>query len=174
MYVERTSKTRRNCVILLGSLQILQAVQYQAVAQVSNTLPPATPVAPVPVLSVSPNTGGSTLDQLRATKSDSLELQFASGFSCRTGGGDTPSLVLYGDSGSLVAPITGIAGTRAGAALVIPLYRPKRDVCNKSLELHNAASVLELAEKMVTSGAMTNEEYMKLSRRIKESVLGLR
>ena len=47
-------------------------------------------------------------------------------------------------------------------------------MCNKSPELHNAASVLELTEKMVTSKAMTNEEYMKLSRRIKESVLGLR
>lgn len=71
------------------------------------------------MLSVSPNTGNSTLDQVKATKSDQLELQFPSGFTCRAGGGDTPAFVIYGDSGQLVAPLTGISGLRAGGMSVI-------------------------------------------------------
>lgn len=125
------------------------------------------------MLSVSPNTGGSTLDQLRPPRSDSLELQFPSGFTCRTGGGDVPSLVLYGDSGQLVAPLTGISGLRAGMALVVPLYRPKRGVCDRPMQLQNALSELELAEKLVTAGAMTNAEYMLLAQQIKQRALGV-
>lgn len=127
----------------------------------------------MPVFSVSPNTGGSTLDQLRPPKSDSLELQFPSGFTCRTGGGDVPAVIVYGDSGELVAPTTGIAGLRAGMALVVPLYRSKRNICDQPMALQNALSLLELAEKLVTSGAMSNAEYLELAKRIKAQALGL-
>lgn len=127
----------------------------------------------MPVLSVSPNTGGSTLDQLRPPKSDALELQFPSGFTCRTGGGDVPAVIVYGDSGQLVAPTTGIAGLRAGMALVVPLYRSKRNICDQPMALQNALSLLELAEKLVTSGAMSNAEYLELAKRIKAQTLGL-
>lgn len=122
------------------------------------------------MLSVSPNTGNSTLDQVKATKSDQLELQFPSGFTCRAGGGDTPAFVIYGDSGQLVAPLTGISGLRAGMALIVPLYQGRRHVCDRPMELQNALSELELAEKLVTNGAMTNEEYMKVADQIKKKV----
>ncbi len=102
-----------------------------------------------------------------------MELQFPSGFTCRAGGGDTPALVVYGDSGQLVAPVTGISGLRAGMAVVVPLYRPKRGICDKPMELQNALSLLELAEKLVTAGAMTNAEYMELAKRVKRTTLGL-
>lgn len=125
----------------------------------------------MPLLPFSPNTGGSTLDQLRPPKSDSLELQFPSGFTCRTGGGDVPAVIVYGDSGQLVAPTTGITGLRAGMALVVPLYRSKRNVCDRPMQLQNALSELELAEKLVTSGAMSNAEYLELAKRIKAKAL---
>lgn len=38
------------------------------------------------------------------------------------------------------------------------------------MELQNALSELELAEKLVTNGAMTNEEYMKVADQIKKKV----
>lgn len=133
------------------------------------------PVTPPPaaVLGVSPITGGSTLDQLRPPKSDTLELQFPSGFTCRVGGGDTPALVLYGDSGQLSAPVTGLSGLRAGMAVMVPLYRPKRAICDRPMALQNALSELELAEKLVTAGAMSNAEYLELARRVKARALGL-
>jgi hypothetical protein len=125
------------------------------------------------VLGISPNTGGSTLDQLRAPKSDQIELQFPSGFTCRAGGGDVPALIAYSDSGQLQAPVTGIAGLRAGMALVVPLYRPRRNICDRAMQLQDALSLLEVAEKLVTAGAMSNDEYLKLAQRIKRQTLGV-
>ncbi len=124
-----------------------------------------------PILTTSPITGTSTLDQIRPTKSDQIELQYPSGFTCRITGGDTPSLVFYGDQGQLQAPVTNLSGLRAGAAVVIPLYKSKRNMCDKSMTLQNALSELEVAEKLVEIGAMTNEEYMDLANRIKREAL---
>ena len=75
-------------------------------------------------------------------------------------------------SGQLVAPVTGISGVRAGVALIVPLYKARRDVCDKPMQLQNALSELELAEKLVTAGAMTNEQYMKVAEKIKRVILG--
>lgn len=144
----------------------MQAVYSKALGQVQS---PASTTS-IPVLSVSPNTGNSTLDQIKATKSDQLELQFPSGFTCRAGGGDTPAFILYGDSGQLVAPLTGISGLRAGMALIVPLYQGRRHICDRPMQLQNALSELELAEKLVTNGAMTNEEYMKVANQIKKKI----
>jgi hypothetical protein len=126
-------------------------------------------------ISVSPITGGSTLDQLRPAKGDAIDLQFPSGFSCRVASGDVPSVIVYGDQGSLGAASTTLAsGTRAGLAVIVPLYRTRRAMCDKSMELQNALSQLEIAEKLVTTGVMTNEEFLELSRRIKAQTLGVR
>lgn len=125
-------------------------------------------------ISVSPNTGTSTLDQLRPAKGDAVDLQFPSGFSCRVSAGDVPSLIVYGDQGSLGAVDTTLAsGSRAGLAFILPLYRSRRHICDKSMTLQNALSQLEIAEKLVTSGAMSNEEFMALSKRIKALTFGL-
>lgn len=125
-------------------------------------------------ISVSPITGTSTLDQLRPGKGDAIDLQFPSGFSCRVASGDVPSVIVYGDQGSLGAASTTLAsGTRAGLAVIVPLYRTRRAMCDKSMELQNALSQLEIAEKLVTTGAMTNEEFLELSRRIKAQTLGV-
>lgn len=169
--MDRPSSGRWAAIAALVNVSILQIVHGEALAQISQ--PPAQPVAPVPVLSVSPNTGGSTLDQLRSPKSDQLELQFPSGFTCRAGGGDTPAFIVYGDSGQLVAPVTGISGVRAGVALIVPLYKARRDVCDRPMQLQNALSELELAEKLVTAGAMTNEQYMKVADRVKKMIFGI-
>ena len=124
-------------------------------------------------ISVSPNTGTSTLDQLRPARGDGLDLQFPSGFSCRVTSGDVPSLIVYGDQGSLGSENTTLAmGSRAGIAVILPLYRSRRAMCDKSMGLQNAMSQLEIAEKLVTTGAMSNEEFLELSRRIKAMVMG--
>ncbi len=80
-------------------------------------------------------------------------------------------MVFYGDQGQLQAPVTNLSGLRAGAAVVIPLYKSKRNMCDKSMTLQNALSELEVAEKLVEIGAMTNEEYMDLANRIKREAL---
>lgn len=173
MHLEGAARTVGHAIATAIGISLLQALHGQALAQQlpAGAAPGITP--PAAILGISPNTGTSTLDQLRAPKSDSIELQFPSGFTCRTGGGDVPALVFYGDQGQLVAPVTGIAGLRAGMAVIIPLYKPKRSICDRSMALQDALSILEIAEKLVTSGAMTNEEYMALARRVKEQTLGL-
>ena len=40
------------------------------------------------------------------------------------------------------------------------------------MKLQNALSQLEIAEKLVSSGAMTNEEYLKLAKKIKAMAFG--
>ena len=129
--------------------------------------PPANSIT-TSAISVSPNTGTSTLDQLRPARGDGIDLQFPSGFSCRIASGDVPSLIIYGDQGALGSQnFTLATGSRAGMAFVAPLYRSRRAMCDQSMQLQNAMSQLEIAEKLVTTGAMSNEEFMELSRRIK-------
>lgn len=53
-------------------------------------------------------------------------------------------------------------------ALVFPLYRARRDTCDKAIEIYNALSKLEAAEKLVQAGAMKNDEYMRLAEKIKQ------
>ena len=85
-----------------------------------------------------------------------------------------PSLVFYGDRGQFNAfnNSTQVEAGRLGAAIVLPLYRGKNNTCDQAMKLQNALSQLEIAEKLVTSGAMTNEEFLKLARRIKTSAFG--
>lgn len=61
---------------------------------------------------------------------------------------------------------------RLGAAIVLPLYKPKGSTCDQALKLQNALSQLEIAEKLVSAGAMTNEEFLKLARKIKANAFG--
>ena len=125
-------------------------------------------------LTINPTNGTSTLDQLQPTKSDSVEYEFPSGFRCKIGGGDTPSLVLYGDGGKLgTIDSTGLTGNRYGVAFVLPLYQRKHKSCDEPMKFYNVLNKLEIAEKMVTTGAMTNEEYMKLSKKLKKEIFGI-
>jgi len=140
----------------------LQAVHGQAVAQETQ------------ILTTNPVTGGSTLDQIKRVKADGVELQFPSGFTCSVSGGDGPSLSFYGDSGALDGVAgSGISGLRAGMAVVIPLYRSKRAICDRPMELQNALSELEIGEKLVDSGVMSPEEFEVLAHRVKRQALGL-
>jgi hypothetical protein len=133
-----------------------------AVAQTANSL------------TINPTNGTSTLDQLNPTKSDSVEYEFPSGFRCKIGGGDTPSLVFYGDGGKLATiDNSGLTGNRYGVAFVLPLYQRKHKSCDEPMKLYNVLNKLEIAEKMVTTGAMTNEEYLKLSKRLKKEIFGI-
>ncbi len=90
------------------------------------------------------------------------------------GGGDVPSLVLYGDRGQFNAfnNSNQVEAGRIGAALVMPLYRSKSSSCDPAMKLQNALSQLEIAEKLVSSGAMTNEEFIRLARKIKTMTFG--
>ena len=125
-------------------------------------------------LTINPTNGTSTLDQLNPTKSDSVEYEFPSGFRCKIGGGDTPSLVLYGEGGKLGSiDNTGLTGNRYGVAFVLPLYQRKHKSCDEPMKLYNVLNKLEIAEKMVTTGAMTNEEYIKLSKKLKKEIFGI-
>jgi hypothetical protein len=125
-------------------------------------------------LTINPTNGTSTLDQLNPTKSDSVEYEFPSGFRCKIGGGDTPSLVFYGDGGKLATiDNSGLTGNRYGVAFVLPLYQRKHKSCDEPMKLYNVLNKLEIAEKMVTTGAMTNEEYLKLSKRLKKEIFGI-
>lgn len=103
-----------------------------------------------------------------------MELDFPSGFRCKAGGGDVPSLVFYGDRGQFNAfnSSTQVEAGRLGAAVVSPLYRSKGNTCDQAMKLQNALSQLEIAEKLVTAGAMTNDEFVKLARRIKATAFG--
>lgn len=136
---------------------------FSAVAQTANSL------------TINPTNGTSTLDQLNPTKSDSVEYEFPSGFRCKIGGGDTPSLVLYGDGGKLATiDNSGLTGNRYGVAFVLPLYQRKHKSCDEPMKLYNVLNKLEIAEKMVTTGAMTNEEYIKLSQKLKKEIFDLK
>ena len=134
-------------------------------------------------LTINPTNGTSTLDLLRPSKTDTLEYDFPSGFRCRLGGGDAPSLVFYGDTGSLGSGTSdnlgssnnsGLNGTRYGAAIVVPLYRGKTGNCDEAMKMYNVLNKLEIAEKMVTTGAMTNEEYIELTKQLKKEVFGMK
>ncbi|MCP4683932.1 MAG: hypothetical protein GY867_00655 [bacterium] len=130
--------------------------------------------AQVEVLTTNPIVGGSTLEQVKPVRKDSVELQFPSGFTCSVSGGDGPSLSFYSDAGGLDGVRgAGISGLRAGVALVIPLYRSKSAVCDRPQVLNNALNELELAERLVDAGAMTPEEFRILARRVKQQALGL-
>jgi len=117
----------------------------------------------------------STLDQLDPAKSDCVELEFPSGFRCRIGAGDVPSLIAFADQGSLGALNNSslVSGARAGLAFIMPLYRRRAGTCDRSMQLQNALSQLEIAEKLVSSGAMTNDEFLQLARKIKAMVFGV-
>lgn len=166
MYFWRSSQpSLRLGLTLAGGLSLLQVAAGPALAQ-SNQSQQS--------INLSPNTGTSTLDQLKPARADSVELDFPSGFRCKAGGGDVPSLVFYGDRGQFNAfnNSTQVEAGRLGAAIVLPLYRSKANSCDQAMKLQNALSQLEIAEKLVSSGAMTNEEYLNLARRIKATAFG--
>jgi hypothetical protein len=85
-----------------------------------------------------------------------------------------PSLVFYGDRGQFNTfnNSSQVEAGRLGAAIVLPLYRSKSGICDQPMKLQNALSQLEIAEKLVSSGAMTNEEYLKLAKKIKAMAFG--
>lgn len=85
-----------------------------------------------------------------------------------------PSLVFYGDRGQFNAfnNSTQVEAGRIGAALVLPLYKSKASTCDQAMKLQNALSQMEIAEKLVSSGVMTNEEFLKLAKRIKATAFG--
>ena len=58
-------------------------------------------------------------------------------------------------------------------AFIMPLYRRRAGTCDRSMQLQNALSQLEIAEKLVSSGAMTNDEFLRLARKIKAMVFGV-
>ena len=62
------------------------------------------------------------------------------------------------------------AGLRAGMALVVPLYKTRKGICDRSMELQDAMSELDLAEKLVTAGAMSNAEYLEVTKKIKKAI----
>lgn len=100
-----------------------------------------------------------------------MDLQFPSGFTCRVTGGDGPAIVLYGDGGRLNADLGSAAtGLRAGMALIVPLYGPRRGTCDEVVEIQNALSKLEAADKLVQAGAMKNDEYLRLAEKVKQKL----
>lgn len=121
-------------------------------------------------ISISPNTGTSTLDNLKPTRGDQIELEFPSGFRCKVQSGDKLSAIIYGDQGSL----SGIAGSRFGIGLVIPLYSSKENLCDNSMKMQDALSRLEIADKLLQSGTMSNEEYKMVTESIKNDIFNLK
>lgn len=129
---------------------------------------------PLPVysqnaISISPNTGTSTLDNLKPTKGDTVELEFPSGFRCKIQSGDTPSFVFYGDQGNIL----GVTGSRFGLAFVVPLYSRKDKICDNSMKLQDALSVLEIADKLLQNGTLSNDEYNKISNNVKTILMNI-
>jgi hypothetical protein len=114
-----------------------------------------------------PVVGTSTLDNLRPSRGDRIELEFPSGFRCKVESGDTPSLVIYGDQGSFY----GVNASRVGIALIIPFYEKKSSTCDLSMKLQDKLSVLEIADKLVMSGTLSNDEYKSLVTKIKNSLM---
>jgi hypothetical protein len=160
MSVERECGTRRvrvksvACAISLLSL-----------------LPVAAEAQSYPVYNGNPIVGGSTLDLIKPPKADKTDFQFPSGFNCRVDGGDVPSVVVYADQGGVGQTNYTLSGGRAGVAFVLPLYQPRRNMCDRAVKTQNMQDALELAEKLVDSGAMSNEEYLELARKYKRELL---
>lgn len=117
-------------------------------------------------ISVNPNTGTSTLDNLKPTRGDQVELEFPSGFRCKVQSGDKLSLILYGDQGNL----SGITGNRFGVGVVIPFYSSKENICDNSMRAQDALNKLEIADKLLQNGTMTNEEYKTITEKIKNDI----
>ena len=160
MHVESSPRTHCNSIkSTLIILSLLSPLQSGASAQT------------IPTFNGNPIVGGSTLDLIKPPKADRTEYQFPNGFNCRVDGGDVPSLVVYGDKGGLDNSVYGLSGSRAGVAVILPLYQSKRDTCLKAVEAQNMLDSLELAERLVSSGVMTNEEYIELARKVKASLL---
>jgi hypothetical protein len=44
-------------------------------------------------------------------------------------------------------------------------------MCDKAVKTQNMQNSLELAEKLIDSGAMTNEEYLELAKKYKYELL---
>lgn len=124
-----------------------------------------------PIFNGNPIVGGSTLDLIKPPKADKTDFQFPSGFNCRVDGGDVPSVVVYADQGGIGRNEYALSGGRAGVAVVLPLYSPRRGSCDKALKTQNMQDSLELAERLVDSGAMTNEEYIELAKKYKQELL---
>ena len=160
MHVESPSKTHCNSIkSTLVILSLLSSLQSGARAQ--TYLP----------LNGNPIIGGSTLDLIKPPKADKTDYQFPNGFNCRVDGGDVPSLVVYGDNGGISNYTHGVSASRAGVAIIVPLYTSKRDTCLKAVKAQNMLDSLELAERLVSSGAMTNEEYLELARKVKTALM---
>ena len=53
------------------------------------------------------------------------------------------------------------------------MYRSKRSLCDRPMQLQNALSELEIAEKLVETGVMSPEEFQELASRVKAQTLGL-
>lgn len=124
-----------------------------------------------PIYTGNPIVGGSTLDLIKPPKADKTDFQFPSGFNCRVDGGDVPSVVVYADQAGMGYSQFNINGARTGVALVLPLYQPRRGMCDRAAKTQNMQDSLELAEKLVDSGAMSNEEYLQLARKFKRELL---
>lgn len=160
MHVESSPRTHCNSIkSTLIILSLLSPLQSGASAQ------------SIPSFNGNPIVGGSTLDLIKPPKADKTEYQFPNGFNCRVDGGDVPSLVVYGDKGGLDNSVYGLSGSRAGVAVILPLYQSKRDTCLKAVEAQNMLDSLELAERLVSSGVMTNEEYIELARKVKTALM---
>lgn len=82
--------------------------------------------------------------------------------------------MFYGDRGQFNAfnNSTQVEAGRIGAAIVLPLYKSKASTCDQAMKIQNALSQMEIAEKLVSSGAMSNEEFLKLARKIKATAFG--
>ena len=160
MHVESSSKTHCNSIkSTLIVLSLLSSLPDGARAQV------------YPSFNGNPIVGGSTLDLIKPPKADRTEYQFPNGFNCKVDGGDVPSLVVYGDNGGVGNYTHSVSASRAGVAIIVPLYTSKRDTCLKAVKAQNMLDSLELAERLVSSGAMTNEEYLELARKVKTALM---
>lgn len=118
-----------------------------------------------------PVVGGSTLDLIKPPKGYKIDFQFPSGFNCKVDAGDVPGLVVFADQGAIDYSDYRHQGVRGGIALILPLYSPKREMCDKAVKTQNMQNALELAEHLVDSGAMTNEEYLDLAKKYKQELL---
>ena len=134
-------------------------------------LPAGAEAQSYPIYNGNPIVGGSTLDLIKPPKADKTDFQFPSGFNCRIDGGDVPSFVAYGDQGGVGQGDYNLNGGRAGVAFILPLYQPRRNMCDKAVKTQNMQNFLELAEKLVDSGAMSNTEYLELAKKYKMELL---
>lgn len=101
-------------------------------------------------------------------------MDFPDGLRCRVRGGSVPSVSVYGESGGIDGwSNSDVTGHRAGLALNIPLYVPRSDMCDKPMKVHMSKSALELGEQLVSNGAMSNEEFLKLSEKVKANLFSM-